>query len=50
VYNFNFTVDNNVSKDIVRDINQYETIMVGLDSTDYPSSDIVTISIMIASA
>ena len=49
VYTFNFTVDNNVSKDIVRDINQYETIMVGLDSTDYPSSDIVTISIMIAS-
>jgi len=49
VYTFNFTVDNNVSKDIVRDINQYEAIMVGLDSTDYPSSDIVTISISIAS-
>ena len=47
VYTFNFTVDKNVSHQITRDINQYESICVDLYSEDHQSSEIIPIRIRI---
>lgn len=47
LYTFNFTVDKNVSNQITRDINQYESISVDLYEKNYQSSDIIPIRIRI---
>ena len=47
VYFFNFTVDNNVSKEYIREVNMFESISVRLYTTDYSSSEIIPIEIKI---
>jgi len=47
VYTFNFTVDSNISNQITRDINQYESISVDLYDVDHFTSEIKPIRIRI---